>query len=180
MIRRVFILDLHSLCLTFILAIFTDRFHNVSTWFAYVFGQMRSIEAVFLQVMWNCCFRPYAHSFDMQFHPVSCRIPAKVLKPGDWERSSNGPWRPQLGFNPNRQQVHLDQSAFRALGYVFTIIMTLLSVRHVIFSLCWLRHAADFPLQPDKLPIIVSSSTQLSSVKTSILIAWLLAPHNHV
>ncbi|KAL2081850.1 hypothetical protein ACEWY4_021668 [Coilia grayii] len=45
------------------------------------------------------------------------KIPGKVLKPGDWERSSNGPWRPQLGFNPNRQQAHLDQSGFRALGH---------------------------------------------------------------
>ncbi|KAG5276593.1 hypothetical protein AALO_G00107460 [Alosa alosa] len=48
---------------------------------------------------------------------AGAKLAAKVLKPGDWERSSNGPWRPQLGFNPNRQQVHLDQSAFRALGH---------------------------------------------------------------
>lgn len=45
------------------------------------------------------------------------KIPNKVLKPGDWERSNRGPWKPQLGFNPNRQQVHLDQSAFRTLGH---------------------------------------------------------------
>ncbi|XP_061098917.1 5'-3' exoribonuclease 2 isoform X3 [Conger conger] len=45
------------------------------------------------------------------------KMPSKVLKPGDWERSSHGPWRPQLGFNPNRQPAHLDQSAFRALGH---------------------------------------------------------------
>ncbi|XP_035278662.1 5'-3' exoribonuclease 2 isoform X2 [Anguilla anguilla] len=45
------------------------------------------------------------------------KVPTKVLKPGDWERSSQGPWRPQLGFNPNRQQAHLDQSGFRALGH---------------------------------------------------------------
>uniref|UniRef100_A0A8C8MFC0 5'-3' exoribonuclease n=1 Tax=Oncorhynchus tshawytscha TaxID=74940 RepID=A0A8C8MFC0_ONCTS len=47
-------------------------------------------------------------------------MPEKVLKPGDWERGNRGRgnWRPQLGFNSNRQQVHLDQSAFRALGYV--------------------------------------------------------------
>uniref|UniRef100_A0A8B9KD28 5'-3' exoribonuclease n=1 Tax=Astyanax mexicanus TaxID=7994 RepID=A0A8B9KD28_ASTMX len=45
------------------------------------------------------------------------KMPNKVLKPGDWERSNRGPWKPQLGFNPNRQQVHLDQSAFRTLGY---------------------------------------------------------------
>uniref|UniRef100_A0A667YQ49 5'-3' exoribonuclease n=1 Tax=Myripristis murdjan TaxID=586833 RepID=A0A667YQ49_9TELE len=41
------------------------------------------------------------------------KIPSKVLKPSDWERSGQGPWRPQLGFNPNRQQAHLNQSAFR-------------------------------------------------------------------
>uniref|UniRef100_A0A8C7K8W4 5'-3' exoribonuclease n=1 Tax=Oncorhynchus kisutch TaxID=8019 RepID=A0A8C7K8W4_ONCKI len=37
----------------------------------------------------------------------------------DWERGNRGRgnWRPQLGFNSNRQQVHLDQSAFRALGH---------------------------------------------------------------
>ncbi|KAG7460630.1 hypothetical protein MATL_G00200770 [Megalops atlanticus] len=45
------------------------------------------------------------------------KIPSKVLKPGDWERSNQGPFKPQLGFNPNRQQAHLDQSAFRALGH---------------------------------------------------------------
>ncbi|GAA6102175.1 5'-3' exoribonuclease 2 [Tachysurus ichikawai] len=45
------------------------------------------------------------------------KIPNKVLKPGDWERSNNQPWRPQLGFNRNRQQMHLDQSSFRTLGH---------------------------------------------------------------
>lgn len=44
-------------------------------------------------------------------------MPNKVLKPGDWERGNREPWRPQLGFNPNRQQAHLDQSGFRALGH---------------------------------------------------------------
>uniref|UniRef100_A0A671X0P3 5'-3' exoribonuclease n=1 Tax=Sparus aurata TaxID=8175 RepID=A0A671X0P3_SPAAU len=43
-------------------------------------------------------------------------LPEKVLKPEDFERGNRGPWRPQLGFNPNRQQAHLDQSGFRALG----------------------------------------------------------------
>ncbi|CAM9132563.1 unnamed protein product, partial [Lampetra planeri] len=46
----------------------------------------------------------------------SFRIPTKVLKPGDWEQRDRKSWRPQLGFNPNRQQAHLDQSGFRALG----------------------------------------------------------------
>uniref|UniRef100_A0A7N6AMJ8 5'-3' exoribonuclease n=1 Tax=Anabas testudineus TaxID=64144 RepID=A0A7N6AMJ8_ANATE len=46
------------------------------------------------------------------------RIPSKVLKPGDWEKGNREPWRPQLGFNPNRQQAHLDQSSFRALRLV--------------------------------------------------------------
>ncbi|XP_037837545.1 5'-3' exoribonuclease 2 [Kryptolebias marmoratus] len=45
------------------------------------------------------------------------KIPSKVLKPEDWERRNREPWRPQLGFNPNRQQAHLDQSAFRALSH---------------------------------------------------------------
>ncbi|KAL0967284.1 hypothetical protein UPYG_G00250290 [Umbra pygmaea] len=48
------------------------------------------------------------------------KLAAKVLKPGDWERGNNrgrGNWRPQLGFNANRQQAHLDQSAFRTLGH---------------------------------------------------------------
>ncbi|XP_023697528.2 5'-3' exoribonuclease 2 isoform X2 [Paramormyrops kingsleyae] len=45
------------------------------------------------------------------------KIPSKVLKPGDWENSNRGPWKPQLGFNPNRQQAHLDRSAFRALSH---------------------------------------------------------------
>uniref|UniRef100_A0A671X120 5'-3' exoribonuclease n=1 Tax=Sparus aurata TaxID=8175 RepID=A0A671X120_SPAAU len=41
------------------------------------------------------------------------KLPEKVLKPEDFERGNRGPWRPQLGFNPNRQQAHLDQSGFR-------------------------------------------------------------------
>ncbi|CAL8314988.1 unnamed protein product [Merluccius merluccius] len=45
------------------------------------------------------------------------KMPAKVLKPGDWEAGNRGPWRPQLGFNSNRQQAHLNQSGFRALGH---------------------------------------------------------------
>ncbi|MEQ2279963.1 hypothetical protein AMECASPLE_014690 [Ameca splendens] len=45
------------------------------------------------------------------------KMPTKVLKPEDYERGNRGPWRPQLGFNPNRQQAHLDQSGFRALGH---------------------------------------------------------------
>ncbi|KAI7799488.1 5'-3' exoribonuclease 2 isoform X1 [Triplophysa rosa] len=45
------------------------------------------------------------------------KMPNKVLKPGDWEQSNRGPWRPQLGFNPNRQQAHLDQSGFRKLNH---------------------------------------------------------------
>lgn len=47
------------------------------------------------------------------------RKPAPVLKPGDWEKSSNGrQWKPQLGFNRDRRPVHLDQAAFRTLGWV--------------------------------------------------------------
>lgn len=47
------------------------------------------------------------------------RKPAPVLKPGDWEKSSNGrQWKPQLGFNRDRRPVHLDPSAFRTLGWV--------------------------------------------------------------
>ncbi|XP_021501968.1 5'-3' exoribonuclease 2 isoform X3 [Meriones unguiculatus] len=47
------------------------------------------------------------------------RKPAAVLKPGDWEKSSNGrQWKPQLGFNRDRRPVHLDQAAFRTLGHV--------------------------------------------------------------
>uniref|UniRef100_A0A803THU9 5'-3' exoribonuclease n=1 Tax=Anolis carolinensis TaxID=28377 RepID=A0A803THU9_ANOCA len=48
--------------------------------------------------------------------------PSPVLKPGDWEKtnSDNRPWRPQLGFNRDRRQVHLDQSAFRTLGHTMS------------------------------------------------------------
>ncbi|XP_078130514.1 5'-3' exoribonuclease 2 isoform X2 [Sander vitreus] len=45
------------------------------------------------------------------------KMPNKVLKPGDWEKGNREPWRPQLGFNQHRQQAHLDQSGFRALGH---------------------------------------------------------------
>uniref|UniRef100_A0A7M4EYQ7 5'-3' exoribonuclease n=1 Tax=Crocodylus porosus TaxID=8502 RepID=A0A7M4EYQ7_CROPO len=46
--------------------------------------------------------------------------PPAVLKPGDWEKTNNNgrPWRPQLGFNRDRQPVHLDQSAFRTSLHV--------------------------------------------------------------
>ncbi|XP_063299794.1 5'-3' exoribonuclease 2 isoform X1 [Pelobates fuscus] len=46
--------------------------------------------------------------------------PAITLKPGDFERTNNNgrPWRPQIGFNQNRKQMHLDQSSFRTLGHV--------------------------------------------------------------
>uniref|UniRef100_A0A8D3DDQ5 5'-3' exoribonuclease n=1 Tax=Scophthalmus maximus TaxID=52904 RepID=A0A8D3DDQ5_SCOMX len=49
------------------------------------------------------------------------KMPNKVLKPGDWEKGNREPWRPQLGFNPNRHQAHLDQSGFRALGSNFLL-----------------------------------------------------------
>ncbi|XP_033846370.2 5'-3' exoribonuclease 2, partial [Periophthalmus magnuspinnatus] len=45
------------------------------------------------------------------------KIPGKVLKPEDWDQSGRQPWRPQLGFNPNRQQAHLGQSGHRALNH---------------------------------------------------------------
>uniref|UniRef100_A0A6Q2Y583 5'-3' exoribonuclease n=1 Tax=Esox lucius TaxID=8010 RepID=A0A6Q2Y583_ESOLU len=74
------------------------------------------------------------------------RHPAKVLKPGDWERGNNrgrGNWRPQLGFNSNRQQVHLDQSAFRTLGYVHTFYIFSHGLRgkfchENVEKVCWL------------------------------------------
>ncbi|XP_062986248.1 5'-3' exoribonuclease 2 [Elgaria multicarinata webbii] len=48
--------------------------------------------------------------------------PPPVLKPGDWEKTNNDgrPWRPQLGFNRDRRQVHLDQSSFRTLGHAMS------------------------------------------------------------
>lgn len=52
----------------------------------------------------------------LDFVCVAFRLPTNVLKPEDWDRRDNQPWRPQLGFNSNRQRSHLDQSGFRALG----------------------------------------------------------------
>ncbi|CAI5780498.1 5' [Podarcis lilfordi] len=48
--------------------------------------------------------------------------PPPVLKPGDWEKTNNDgrAWRPQLGFNRDRRQVHLDQSSFRTLGHAMS------------------------------------------------------------
>lgn len=65
------------------------------------------------------------------FHIIilSFRIPSKVLKPEDWVRGNGQSWRPQLGFNPNRQQAHLDQSGFRALGYVHIYIFNIINVK---------------------------------------------------
>ncbi|KAM7368327.1 hypothetical protein PAMP_014555 [Pampus punctatissimus] len=65
-------------------------------------------------------FKDPEYAQDFVFKAVllsGAKLPNKVLKPGDWERGSREPWRPQLGFNPNRQQAHLDQSGFRALGH---------------------------------------------------------------
>ncbi|KAF5894170.1 5'-3' exoribonuclease 2, partial [Clarias magur] len=65
-------------------------------------------------------FRDPQYEDDYVFKAVvlpGAKIPQKVLKPGDWERSNHQPWRPQLGFNPNRQQMRMDQSAFRTLGH---------------------------------------------------------------
>lgn len=46
------------------------------------------------------------------------KLPPPTLKPSDFMSSNHErPWRPQLGFNPDRKQVHLDQSAFRTLGH---------------------------------------------------------------
>uniref|UniRef100_A0A3B4UHB3 5'-3' exoribonuclease n=1 Tax=Seriola dumerili TaxID=41447 RepID=A0A3B4UHB3_SERDU len=57
----------------------------------------------------------YADGFVFKAVLLPGAIPNKVLKPGDWEKGNREPWRPQLGFNPNRQRAHLDQSGFRAL-----------------------------------------------------------------
>uniref|UniRef100_A0A8C4GT61 5'-3' exoribonuclease n=1 Tax=Dicentrarchus labrax TaxID=13489 RepID=A0A8C4GT61_DICLA len=65
-------------------------------------------------------FKDPHYADDFVFKAVllsGAKMPNKVLKPGDWERGNREPWRPQLGFNPNRQQAHLDQSGFRALGH---------------------------------------------------------------
>ncbi|XP_044233038.1 5'-3' exoribonuclease 2 [Thunnus albacares] len=65
-------------------------------------------------------FKDPQYAQDFVFKAVllaGAKMPNKVLKPGDWERGNREPWRPQLGFNPNRQQAHLDQSGFRALGH---------------------------------------------------------------
>ena len=66
------------------------------------------------------------------------RKPAPVLKPSDWEKSSNGrQWKPQLGFNRDRRPVHLDPAAFRALGWVvgFSVcVFWLFGIFHGAFS----------------------------------------------
>ncbi|XP_076612283.1 5'-3' exoribonuclease 2 isoform X2 [Chaetodon auriga] len=65
-------------------------------------------------------FKDPQYADDFVFKAVllpGAKMPNKVLKPGDWERGNREPWRPQLGFNPNRQQAHLDQSAFRSLSH---------------------------------------------------------------
>ncbi|XP_059211918.1 5'-3' exoribonuclease 2 isoform X2 [Centropristis striata] len=65
-------------------------------------------------------FKDPQYADDFVFKAVllaGAKMPTKVLKPGDWEKGNREPWRPQLGFNPNRQQAHLDQSGFRALGH---------------------------------------------------------------
>ncbi|XP_034555130.1 5'-3' exoribonuclease 2 isoform X5 [Notolabrus celidotus] len=65
-------------------------------------------------------FKDPQYADDFVFKAVllsGAKMPNKVLKPEDWERGNRDSWRPQLGFNPNRQQAHLGQSGFRALGH---------------------------------------------------------------
>lgn len=90
------------------------------------------------------------------------RKPAPVLKPSDWEKSSNGrQWKPQLGFNRDRRPVHLDPAAFRALGWV------------VGFSVCvfWLFrifHGAFSALTPQIFEIIKYNCS------AAVLMTWML------
>lgn len=65
-------------------------------------------------------FKDPHYADDFVFKAVllsGAKMPNKVLKPGDWEKGNREPWRPQLGFNQHRQQAHVDQSGFRALGH---------------------------------------------------------------
>ncbi|CAL1585653.1 unnamed protein product [Knipowitschia caucasica] len=58
---------------------------------------------------------PAGHVFKAVMLP-GAKIPANTLKPEDFQQSGRQ-WRPQLGFNPNRQQAHLGQSGQRALNH---------------------------------------------------------------
>uniref|UniRef100_A0A671SJI4 5'-3' exoribonuclease n=1 Tax=Sinocyclocheilus anshuiensis TaxID=1608454 RepID=A0A671SJI4_9TELE len=50
------------------------------------------------------------------------KIPNKVLKPGDWERSNRGPWRPQLGFNPNLMKIPPNPSVY-LVGFLHLMLL---------------------------------------------------------
>uniref|UniRef100_A0A669CU25 5'-3' exoribonuclease n=1 Tax=Oreochromis niloticus TaxID=8128 RepID=A0A669CU25_ORENI len=80
------------------------------------------------------------------------KIPSKVLKPEDWVRGNGQPWRPQLGFNPNRQQAHLDQSGFRALGYVHIYIFNIINVKTKSQSGYWRSSTLQGYISPDHRP----------------------------
>uniref|UniRef100_A0A671SGH9 5'-3' exoribonuclease n=1 Tax=Sinocyclocheilus anshuiensis TaxID=1608454 RepID=A0A671SGH9_9TELE len=51
------------------------------------------------------------------------KIPNKVLKPGDWERSNRGPWRPQLGFNPNLMKIPPNPSVY-LVGFLHLMLLS--------------------------------------------------------
>uniref|UniRef100_A0AAX7V7S3 5'-3' exoribonuclease n=1 Tax=Astatotilapia calliptera TaxID=8154 RepID=A0AAX7V7S3_ASTCA len=79
------------------------------------------------------------------------KIPSKVLKPEDWVRGNGQSWRPQLGFNPNRQQAHLDQSGFRALGYVHIYIFNI--INWWTCPLCYPQGVCSWPPCCRALPV---------------------------
>uniref|UniRef100_A0A8C1ZBB7 5'-3' exoribonuclease n=1 Tax=Cyprinus carpio TaxID=7962 RepID=A0A8C1ZBB7_CYPCA len=94
------------------------------------------------------------------------KIPNKVLKPGDWEQSNRGPWRPQLGFNPNRQQAHLDQSGFRNPSvYLVEFLHLIYSSNTYILSFILALFQLNNPLNY----IIFENLIDLQRLKTLIL-----------
>uniref|UniRef100_A0A669EC62 5'-3' exoribonuclease n=1 Tax=Oreochromis niloticus TaxID=8128 RepID=A0A669EC62_ORENI len=97
------------------------------------------------------------------------KIPSKVLKPEDWVRGNGQPWRPQLGFNPNRQQAHLDQSGFRALGYVHIYIFNIINVKTSKKKKKKVEHSC-FPEFPVKVvqTFCIFTFTSVRQIRTAV------------
>uniref|UniRef100_A0A669DWB5 5'-3' exoribonuclease n=1 Tax=Oreochromis niloticus TaxID=8128 RepID=A0A669DWB5_ORENI len=92
-----------------------------------------------------------------------------VLKPEDWVRGNGQPWRPQLGFNPNRQQAHLDQSGFRALGYVHIYIFNIINVKTSKKKKKKVEHSC-FPEFPVKVvqTFCIFTFTSVRQIRTAV------------
>ncbi|XP_075263280.1 5'-3' exoribonuclease 2-like isoform X1 [Convolutriloba macropyga] len=67
-----------------------------------------------LQICFQDPYFPPSHIYKATILP-GCKMPEKVLKPGDWDNKRDGQFRPMIGFNRNMPRASLDQAGHRML-----------------------------------------------------------------